>query len=115
MINNIKTSFCSFIHLFNLGLKYALFFMATAALMGFIYGAIGGIWVAPAWVAVSYVGIFVLINFVFAFLLGVLSLLPCIFGKGSKRLTRYFSFSSAFLIVFLTYFAILKFSGFRPF
>jgi len=83
--------------------------------MGFIYGAFGGIWLAPAFVAVSYVGIFVLINFVFAFVLGVLNLLPSIFGRGSKTLSRYFLFSLAFLVVFLAYFAILKFSGFKPF
>jgi len=46
---------------------------------------------------------------------GVLNLITSIFGKGSKRLSRYFSFSLAFLVVFLAYFAILKFSGFKPF
>jgi len=115
MTNRIKSSFIFFINHFNLGFKYALYFMVVAALMGFIYGAFGGIWIAPAWVAVSYVGIFVLINFAFAFLLGMLNLIPAIFGRSSKRLTRYFSFSLAFLVVFFAYFAILKFSGFKPF
>jgi len=115
MINGIKTSFIYFINHFSLGFKYAMYFMGAAAIMGFIYGAFGGIWVAPALVAVSYVGIFVLINFVFAFVVGVLNLISGIFGRGSKRLIRYFSFSLAFLMVFLAYFLILKFSGFKPF
>jgi len=104
-----------FVSHFILGVKYAHYFMVASAIMGFIYGAFGGIWIAPALVAVSYVGIFVLINFVFAFVVGVLNLITSIFGKGSKRLSRYFSFSLAFLVVFLAYFAILKFSGFKPF
>jgi len=112
---NLKSVFDFTWSHFILGIKYALYFLVVSAIMGFIYGAFGGIWLAPAFVAVSYVGIFVLINFVFAFVLGVLNLLPSIFGRGSKTLSRYFLFSLAFLVVFLAYFAILKFSGFKPF
>lgn len=112
---NIKSALCYFGNHFVLGAKYALVFMLAAALMGFIYGALGGIWVAPPFVSISYVGIFVVVNFVFALVLGLLNLLLGIFGKGSKRLFRYFTFSLAFALVFLSYFAILKFSGFEPF
>lgn len=110
-MQRLTDSFSFFVSHFIRGSKYALYFMVVAALMGFIYGAIGGIWIAPAFVSVSYVGIFVVINFVFALILGMLNLLPGIFGKGSQRLFRYFTFSLAFLLVFLVYFAILKFSG----
>lgn len=115
MIQNIKPILHYFASHFILGVKYALYFMAVAAVMGFIYGAFGGIWIAPVFVSVSYVGIFVVINFVFAFIFGVLNLIPGIFGKGSQRLFRYFTFSLAFLLVFLAYFAVLKFSGLNPF
>jgi hypothetical protein len=115
MIARLKSSFSYFGNHFTAGIKYALYFMAVSAVMGFIYGAFGGIWIAPAFVAISYVGIFVTLNFVFALILGVINLFPALFKKGSKRLSRYFSFSLAFLLVFLTYFVILKYSGFEPF
>lgn len=111
MMKGIKASFLDFFKLFGLGIKYALYFFGVAAIMGFVFGAIGGVWLAPAFVAVSYLGIFVLINFFFAFVLGMLNFFPAIFGKGSKMLNRYFTFSLAFLVVFLAYFALLKLSN----
>jgi len=111
----MQSTFHYFGRHFFLGIRYALYFMAVSAVMGFIYGAFGGIWIAPAFVAVSYVGLIVVINFVFALVLGLLNLLPVIFGKGSKRLFRYFTFSLAFVLVFLAYFALLKFSGLKVF
>ncbi|MEO1256344.1 MAG: hypothetical protein AAFY41_15855, partial [Bacteroidota bacterium] len=108
MIDRIKSSFSYFVNHFTLGIKYALYFMIVAAAMGFIFGAFGGIWLAPVFVAISYVGIFVTLNFAFALVLGIINLFPALFKKGSKRLARYFSFSLAFLLLFLTYFAILK-------
>lgn len=115
MITRIKSSLSYSSRHFVSGLKYALYFMAVALIIGFLYGAFGGVWLAPAFVAVSYLGIYVVINFVFALLLGALNLLPALFNKGSKRLSRYFSFSLAFFLVYLVYFAALKFSGFEPF
>ena len=115
MIARIKSSFLYFGSHFALGVRYALYFLVVAAVMGFIYGALGAIWIAPAFVAISYLGIYVIINFVFAFLFALINLFPATFNKGSKRLSRYFAYSFAFLIVFLLYFAILKYSGFEPF
>ena len=115
MMTSIQLSWAYFWRHFTKGCKYALYFMAVAAVMGFIFGAFGGVWLAPAFVAISYVGIFVVLNFSIALILALINLLPTLFNKGSKRLMRYFTYSLAFLMVFLAYFALLKYTGFAPF
>ncbi|MEO1052212.1 MAG: hypothetical protein AAFX87_16385 [Bacteroidota bacterium] len=115
MSNNIDQPPITLSGYFFRGFKYAAYFMVIAGFMGLIYGAFGGIWLSPAFVAIAYLGIFVMINFVISIPLIALNLPFALFRKGSKRITRYFIYSLSFAIVFLAFFALLKFTGIEVF
>lgn len=95
--------------------KYALIFLFVSALMGLIYGAFGGIWYSMPFVAVTYTGIFVVINFMISLIVFVINLIPSMIKKGSWIPIRYFIWSLSFFVVFMIYFSALKFSGLEPF
>ena len=100
---------------FILGFKYALLFLLISAVMGLIYGAFGGRLISPMFVGITYVGIFVILNFFVALILGVVNLIPSAFGKGSTQLSKYFTMSFSFFIVFFSFFLLLKLSGLQVF
>ena len=82
--------------------------MGIAAIMGALYGLFGGLFLKPALVSVMIVGIFVAINFVFALLSVLPNVIVQFLRKKEVRLTRYFTFSLAFFLVFFPYFVLLK-------
>jgi len=94
--------------LFSLGIRYALWFIAVAAAMGVLYGLIGGVIIYPAIISVIIVGIFATINFVLSLLTVIPMLILRLLGKRPNTLIRYFSFSLAFFLVFLPFFALVK-------
>lgn len=94
---------------FKTGLKYALMFMVVAASMGFVYGAFGGVVLAPMLFAITVVGIFSCMNFVIALLVaGIPLLFISILKKRAPKLVRYFAISLSFFVVYLPFFALLK-------
>jgi hypothetical protein len=107
-VNTIRPNFIN-------GTKYALFFVAVGASMGFLYGIWSGIVYGPMVFAISLTGIFVVLNFPFALILFILNLFPAMFRKASPQLNRYFIYSLAFLLVYLIFFLLFKFLGLKPF
>ncbi|MEM7660323.1 MAG: hypothetical protein AAF399_29730 [Bacteroidota bacterium] len=103
------------IPLFRRGLIYALYFMLIAAVMGAVYGLISGVILQPALFSVAMVGVFVSVNAVIALLLALPMLGFRIFGRKMVAGERYLTFSLAFLVVFLPYFAVLKVLPFAVF
>ena len=98
-----------------LGIKYALIFLFFALLMGFIYGFFAGILFETALVALTFVGLFSVINFMVA----LLCLIPLVYfrfrKKNTKQLVRYISISLGFAIVYLPFFVLLKYIPYRLF
>lgn len=92
---------------FRSGLKYALYFMVISFVMGTIYGVFGGLFIEPALFATSLVGMFCILNFIFAILAAIVNSLLFIFRKGNKSVYRYFGLSLGFALVFLSYFYLL--------
>lgn len=97
------------------GFKYAGMFMVVVGAMGMIYGLFGGLFITPMMFAMTLLGIFVVLNFPIALILGVINLFPSLFRRGSKRLQRYFALSLSFTLVFLAFFAVLKFANIEVF
>ena len=102
----------SMLHYLKLGFKYALLFILVAFVMGIIYGALGGVFLAPAFAFVSLVGVFVILNFPIAAIALLINILLHPFKKSSLRTYRYFTFSFCFLVVFGFFFLIMKLSEF---
>ncbi|MEL7120444.1 MAG: hypothetical protein AAFO07_13420 [Bacteroidota bacterium] len=97
------------------GAKYALWFVLLGAVMGLIYGAFGGVLLQPALFSVAITGIMVVLNFIIALIVFLPNVLFMIFKRSSKLIHRYFGLSLGFLIVYLAFFALLKFSGLEVF
>ncbi|SDM18534.1 hypothetical protein [Siphonobacter aquaeclarae] len=91
-----------------LGLRYAAWFAAIAAAFGFCYGLISGIVWQPAVFAVLFTGTLASLNFVVAVLCLLVHLGGLPFGKGSRRLVRYFGLSLGFFLVYLSFFGLIK-------
>ncbi|MEM6806744.1 MAG: hypothetical protein AAF696_35410 [Bacteroidota bacterium] len=97
------------------GIKYALIFAGIAALMGVIYGAISGIVFVPALFSVTMVGIFATLNFIVALFVFLINLILMIFKKHSAQINRYFGLSLGFIIIYLSFFLLLKVFGIEVF
>ena len=90
------------------GLKYSLLFVAVGAVMGAIYGLFGGRVISPVIFSITLTGIFVVLNFFVALVLGILNFFPALFRRGSAGIARYFALSSAFLVVYMLFFAFFR-------
>ena len=101
---------------FRSGLKYACILWLAMALSGGLYGLISGIVLQPAVFAIAFASVVVTLNFACALsaeLFNVSFLLP--FKKGSAGVTRYFSLSLSFLIVFMIGYMLVLNTGLRVF
>lgn len=83
--------------------------------MGAIFGLFGAAPVVVALFSVSITGVFVILNFLLAFLLWIPNLLLHLFRRSSAGLHRYFGLSFGFLLVYGGYFFLLKVSGIAVF
>ena len=92
---------------FKSGLRYALYFMAISFVMGSIYGVFGGLLIEPALFTTSLVGMFCILNFIFAIIAAFINSIFFIFKKGIKSVFRYFGLSLGFALVFISYFYFL--------
>lgn len=98
------------------GLKYAAIVWPLTAVAGGLYGLISGIVLQPAVFAIAFTCILVSLNFVCAVLaelFNLMFLLP--FKKGSPALTRYFSLSLSFFIVFMIGYVLVLNTGLNTF
>jgi len=98
------------------GFKYAAISWPLIALSGVLYGLISGIVLQPAVFVIAFTCVLVSLNFICAFLaeiFNVLFLLP--FKKGSSGITRYFSISLSFFIVFIAGYILVLNTGFHVF
>lgn len=89
------------LYYFRKGLKYALMLLAAAFVCGLLYGLISGIWIQPAFFAVLYAGISIIVNFVIALLVAIITLVAFAPFRLGKNVAKYLSLSFAFLLVFL--------------
>lgn len=86
------------------GVRYALYFLGIAFVMGLVYGVFGGLVLEPGLFATSLVGIFCIINFPVSILAVLVNLVLALFKKSSPPVYRYFGLSLGFAIVYLAYF-----------
>lgn len=107
-MERLKRSWNNFRHQFYRGLKYSLLFVAVGAAMGAIYGLFGGRVISPMVFSITLTGIFVVLNFFIALVLGILNFFPALFRRGSASIARYFALSSAFLVIYLLFFAFFR-------
>jgi uncharacterized iron-regulated membrane protein len=91
----------SFLHYFVKGLKYAVAILLGAFTTGFLYGLISGVVIPPAMFVAYYTAIIVLINFAFALVALIAYLIGLIFKKDNRSMLKYFTYSLAFMLVFL--------------
>ncbi|MGY0035679.1 PepSY domain-containing protein [Pedobacter sp. NJ-S-72] len=106
---NFKNNLCS-------GFKYAAISWPLMVLSGVLYGLISGIVLQPAVFIIAFTCVLVSLNFTCAFLaeiFNVLFLLP--FKKGSSGITRYFSISLSFFIVFMIGYILVLNTGLNVF
>lgn len=90
------------------GVYYAAIFLLVAGIMGVVYGLFGGVVVGPFFFGITMLSIFVLLNFIVAFIIGVFNMLFAIFKAQSNQLVRYFALSTGFMAVVLLFFAAFK-------
>jgi uncharacterized iron-regulated membrane protein len=98
------------------GFKYAGILWPLTAIAGGIYGVISGVVLQPAVFAIAFGCVLVVLNFVCALLAEVFNLLFLLpFKKGSQSVTRYFSFSLSFFIVFMIGYLLVLNTGMKVF
>lgn len=105
-----------FIIQFVSGLKYASVILPISFVMGALYGLPSGIIIQPAIFVVAFSCVMVCLNFICALLsemFNILFLWP--FKKGSRKVTRYFALSTAFLVCYLAVYMLLLNTGFEVF
>lgn len=105
---------------FKKGTGYALWILLVSFVMGAIYGAPSGVIVEPAFLTVYLVTSIVVLNFVVALVVSVLSLLAKVVVMIRTDLkiygsVRYFALSVSFLLVFVTAYFILYRLGLTTF
>lgn len=87
---------------FKKGIRYALLLLAAAFVSGVLYGLLSGVIIQPALFSVLYTGICIIVNFIVALLVLMVNLIFLAPFKISKRnIFKYFSFSLAFVLIFL--------------
>lgn len=97
------------------GLKYAVILMIVSAIMGLIYGLLGGLFFRSALVAVTFVGIFAVANLALSALTWIPLLLFTVLKKSTRILETYAGISLGFVIIYLPFFILLKYLPFSPF
>jgi hypothetical protein len=97
------------------GVGYAMIFLLSGGLMGLIYGLFGAKLLSSALAVMSISGLLVILNFPFAALLLIFHLILSLFNKGSRLAIRYFALSTAFLLVYIHFYFILRLSEIQPF
>ena len=102
-------------HTFLRGMKYAAYFVIIGGAMGIVYGLFGGNVVSPAVATVSLTGVFVVLNFIVAIIISMINLILYIFRASPSWSLRYIIYSTAFLIVFMLFFALLHLLGIEVF
>lgn len=101
---------------FKKGLRYAAIVWPLVAISGGLYGLASGIILQPALFAIAFTCVLVSLNFICALLaelFNVLFLLPL--KKGSSGVTRYFSLSLSFFIVFMLGYILTLNTGLKVF
>ncbi|UBM60423.1 hypothetical protein LAG90_07165 [Marinilongibacter aquaticus] len=94
------------------GLKYGTAFLCIAFLFGAIYGLLVAEPFRPAFAMASFIGIFVLLNFLFSLLYGLVKTFVRLFRGQSLHGFRYLGISLGFALVFFLYFLGQKLLGF---
>ena len=98
------------------GLNYAVIIWPLTAIAGGLYGLISGIILQPAVFAIAFTCVMVSLNFVCALLAEIFNLLFLLpFKKGSLSITRYFSLSLSFFIVFIIGYIMVLNTGLKVF
>ncbi|WP_316792175.1 PepSY-associated TM helix domain-containing protein [Pedobacter frigoris] len=98
------------------GFKYAAIVWPLTAVAGGIYGLISGIVIQPAVFAIAFTCVLVSLNFVCALLAEIFNLLFLLpFKKGSLKITRYFSLSLSFFVVFIIGYILVLNTGLKVF
>ena len=98
------------------GLKYAAVLLFVSGVMGMIYGVLGGQFFKPALVALTFVGLFAVINFIISIVFWLPALILRLMNKTvTKTLVLYIGISLGFMICYMPVFLLLKFLPFSPF
>lgn len=90
------------------GLKYGMVFMAVSAVMGFLYGLFGGLFLQPALVAFTCVGVFAAIFFILSLIALVPALLMKLAGVSISKYLIFLGISIGFVLVYLPFFILIK-------
>ena len=99
-----------------LGFKYALWTALLSMLCGAVYGLFAGIVIPPAAYAIVFAVPVVLVNFIVVLAVNVVNVVIALpFKKKFRVLYRYFAFSLAFLVVYLTLYFLLMHTGLKVF
>ena len=97
------------------GIRYACYFIIITAFMGMIYGVLGGNPLSPSIAAVTFFGVFVVLNFFVSIFLSVICIFLHIINRSQHWCLRYLLYSTSFLVVYGLYYAILKIIDIRVF
>lgn len=93
------------------GLTYGSFTLLVAFMMGAVYGIFNLAPIQPAFAFATFLGLIVFLNFLFAIPLWIGWFLVFIFIRRKFVIPKYFFISLGFSLIFLAFFALMKFGN----